>query len=154
MAQAIARATNEINMKNGFVFSEDEFAFTGAGQLSMGAGIETSTRFAHDYSKTAQSIAWRKTATARTGSINIAFNHSQVENIFNEIAKYEEIAGQAGDLYWNSKNLGKFLIRSVQISLALDGIDIISSAQIGLEIVEAYQKQSKSSQKSVKVEVF
>lgn len=141
-------------MKNGFVFSEDEFAFTGAGQLSMGAGIETSTRFAYDYSKTAQSIAWRKTTTARTGSISIAFNHSQVENIFNEIAKYEEIAGQAGDLYWNSQNLGKFLIRSVQISLALDGIDIISSAQIGLEIVEAYRKQAKSSKQSVKVSVF
>ena len=91
---------------------------------------------------------------AQDGDSPHAFNHSQVENIFNEIAKYEEIAGQAGELYWNSQNLGKFLIRSVQISLALDGIDIVSSAQIGLEIVEAYQKKAKSSPRNVKIEVF
>ena len=69
-------------------FSEDEFAFTGTGQLSMGAGIETSTRFAYDYSKTAQSIAWRKTATARTGSINSAAKDSQTAFVWLHGQKY------------------------------------------------------------------
>lgn len=157
MANGHSRATKEINiyMKNGFVFSENEFAFTGAVQLSMGAGIETSTRFAYDYSKKAQSIAWRKTETARTGSINIAFNHSQVEHIFDEIAAYEAIAGQVGDLYWNGQSQGRFLIRSVQISLAVDGVDIVSSAQVGLEVVEAYQKKEKSrTSPKPKVDIF
>lgn len=140
-------------MKNGFTFAESEFAFTGAVQLSMGAGLETSARYAYDYSKTAQSIAWRKKATARTGSITITFTHTQVQNIFDEIANYEALAGQAGELYWNSRNIGKFLIKSVQISLATDGIDIVSQAQISLEIVEAYQKK-KTARSNAKVELL
>lgn len=106
-------------MKNGFIFSENEFSFVGTCQMSIGAGLETSTRFAHDCSNKSQSIAWRKRATARTGSITIAFNHSQVENIFDVISQYESMAGMTGELYWNSKNVGKFLIKSVQISLEI-----------------------------------
>lgn len=129
-------------MKNGFVFTDEPFEFTGATQMSIGAGLDLSQRFAYDYSKRAQSITFRKRSTAKTGSVQITFNHTQVSNIFDEISKYEEIAGQVGEFWWNGRNIGKYLIKSVQISLAIDGIDIISSVQIGLDIQEGYEKKT------------
>ncbi len=129
-------------MKNGFVFTDESFEFTGAGQMSIGDGLDLTQRFAYDYSKRAQSIAFRRRNTAKTGSVQISFTHTQVANIFDEIAKYEAIAGMVGEFYWNGRNYGKYLIKSVQFSLAVDGIDIISAAQIGLEIQEGYEKKT------------
>lgn len=129
-------------MKNGFLFTDESFEFTGAGQMSIGDGLDLTQRFAYDYSKRAQSIAFRRRNTAKTGSVQISFTHTQVANIFDEIAKYEAIAGMVGEFYWNGRNYGKYLIKSVQFSLAVDGIDIISAAQIGLEIQEGYEKKT------------
>ncbi len=130
-------------MKNGFVFSDNEFELTGEGQLSMGEGLEMSQRFAYDYSKRPQTIVFRKRRTARTGSVSVTFGHAQVENVFDEIAKYEAIVGRVGEFYWNKQNLGKFLIKSAQMSFALDGVDIISGCQIGLEIQEGFERKAR-----------
>lgn len=130
-------------MKNGFIFSDgNEFEFTGAGQLNFGNGMELSQRFAYDCSKRPQSITFRKRTTARTGTINISFTHSDVPNIFNEIANYESICGRVAELYWNSQNRGKFLIKSVQFSPSIDAIDIISALQIGIEVQEGYEPKT------------
>ncbi|MBR2307864.1 MAG: hypothetical protein IKA48_11785 [Fibrobacter sp.] len=130
-------------MKNGFVFSDDnELEFTGAGQLSFGNGMELSQRFAYDGSKRPQTITFRKRPLARTGTINIAFTHSDVSNIFNAIADYEAVCGRVANLYWNGQNRGKYLIKSVQISPSIDAIDIISSVQIGIEVQEGYEPKT------------
>lgn len=139
-------------MKNGLIFTDTQFEFIGEGQMSMGSGLELSQRFAYDYSNKSQSIAYRKKGTAKTGSITITFNHSQVTNIFDEIAGYESIAGKVGNLYWNGTDLGKYLVKSVQFSLAVDGIDIVSSAQIGIEIQEGYEKEKKKTTKAAPAE--
>lgn len=139
-------------MRNGFVFQNENFEMTGATQLSMGGGLEVSQRFAYDYSKNPQSIAYRKRATARTGSVSMVFGKTQVENIFDEVAKLESLAGRVGAFYWNGREIGNFLIRSVQLSFAIDGVDIISSAQVGLEIQEGYiEKKRKVKQAEFKL---
>ncbi len=126
-------------MKNGFVFSDYEFELIGQGQMSLGHGLEVSQRFAYDYSRSPQAIAYRKKrGVARRGSVSMAFKASQVKNVFNEVARYEALAGQTGFLWWNGQSQGRFLIRSVQLSFAVDGIDIISSVQVGLEIQEGF----------------
>lgn len=141
-------------MKNGFVFNDGETILTGTGQLSMGDGMDLSQRFAYDYSKRPQSIAFRKKDTAKTGSISIAFNRLEVDNIFDEIARYEAMAGKVGLLFWNGRNLGKFMIISVQFSLAVDGIDIVSACSIGLEIKEGFEKKTNRARVNRQVELM
>ena len=140
-------------MRNGFVFSDDsELEFTGAGQLNFGNGMELSQRFAYDCSKRPQSITFRKRPIAQTGTINLAFTHSDVANIFNAIADYEAICGRVANLYWNGQDRGKFLIKSVQFSPSIDAIDIISAVQIGIEIQEGYEpKTTKKSKRRASI---
>lgn len=142
-------------MKNGFIFSDgNELEFIGAGQLNFGDGLELSQRFAYDCSKRPQSITFRKRTTARTGTINLAFTHSDVPNIFNAIADYEAVCGRVADLYWNNQNRGKFLVKSVQFSPSIDAVDIISAVQIGIEIQEGYEPQKTKRPKQQRVSIL
>lgn len=125
-------------MKNGFIIKGEDFEILGAASISIGQGVEVKQRYAYDYSRHPQSIAYRRRRTARTGNLTVVLNRSIVSNLFVEKDRYEALCGNTGDLYWNDDYIGQFLIKSIQFSLSVDQQDIISALQIGIEMNEAY----------------
>lgn len=138
-------------MKNGiYIDEQNQIEFVGAGQLSIGAGLQLDSRFAYDYSKKPQSITRRKKKTARTATVTMQVARNVLApdiNLFEVVESFEGIAGQTGDLYWNEAREGSFCVRSVSFSFAVDAVDIISAVQVSLELTESYQKtETKHSQ--------
>ena len=130
-------------MKNGFYIDKgNQIEFMGAGQISIGSGLKTDSRFSYDYSGKPQSLIRRGRKTARTATVTLQIARSVIShdiNIFDIVALYESIAGKVGDLYWNGSYEGMFCVRGVSFSFAIDAIDIVSAVQISIELVEGYR---------------
>lgn len=139
-------------MKNGFIFSDGStLDFIGAGQLSVGDGMQLDSKFSYDYSKKSQAITRRKKKTARTATCTLQIMRSVLnpeQNIFSVVSDFEAIVGQVGNLYWNGGNAGSFCVRGVSFSFAVDAIDIASGVQISLELTESYMHKDKNAQNS------
>lgn len=146
-------------MKNGFVFEDgNELEFVGAGQLSIGAGLELDQRFAYDFSRKPQAIVRRKRKTARTATVTLQISrapNSPEMNLFDIVSEFEDSTGKVGGLYWNARREGTFCIRGTSFSCAVDAVDIVSSLQVSLELVESYQRTNESQrERPLKIEMF
>ncbi|MBR4986454.1 MAG: hypothetical protein IKY83_12030 [Proteobacteria bacterium] len=141
-------------MKNGFYIDEqNQLEFVGTGQISIGDGMQLDQRYANDYSKRPQSIVRRRKKTARTATVTLQIARSALMpelNVFDVVDDFSALAGQTGDLYWNEAREGKFCVRGVSFSFALDAVDIVSAVQVSLELTESYTPEAKK--KRVKAE--
>ncbi|MBQ9243473.1 MAG: hypothetical protein IJ165_09695 [Proteobacteria bacterium] len=57
-------------------------------------------------------------------------------NLFDVVDDFSALAGQTGDLYWNEAREGKFCVRGVSFSFAIDAIDKVQmvNASAGVPI--------------------
>lgn len=139
-------------MRYGFVTkSGDEYEFKGVLTMSIGSGMTLDTRYGYDASRRPQSLTRRKRNAARTASLNITVGRSETVDLFSEIQKYEELAGTAGELFWDDNNYGLWCIKDISYSLAIDTTDIISSIQISINLGEGYVENVKAKRKPVTV---
>lgn len=117
----------------------------GAVSYSTGDGLELSQRYGYDYSKKPQSLTHRKRNTALTLTAQTAFNPVLcAENgleMMDYISDLEHLCGQKVDLFWNKKNIGSFVVQSVQFSGNVDCVHIISQMAVSLAMTEGYVKR-------------
>lgn len=117
----------------------------GAVSFSSGDGLELSQRYGYDYSKKPQSLTHRKRNTALTVTIQTSFNPLLcAENnimMMDYISDLEHICGQKVDFYWNTQNMGSFVIQSVQFSGATDAVQILSGMAVSLSMTEGYVRR-------------
>lgn len=136
-------------MQYGFVIQNDgEYNFVGNMSLSVGDGLELDSRYGWDASKRPQSLVRRKRNTAKTASVNIAINRTASVDLFAEIQKYEALSGSVGEFYWAGTDEGLWCVKDISFSLATDGIDIISSVQISINIAEGFVAKKKAATKT------
>ncbi len=145
-------------MKNGiYIDSEHQLEFVGTGQISIGEGLQLDQRFAYDYSKRPQSITRRKKKTARTATVTLQVARGALApglNLFDVVDDFSALAGQTGDLYWNEAREGKFCVRGVSFSFAIDAIDIASAVQVSLELTESYAPAEKKPRVKAEYSLF
>ena len=75
-------------------------------------------------------------------------------NLFNVVDDFSALAGQTGDLYWNEAREGKFCVRGVSFSFAIDAIDIASAVQVSLELTESYAPAEKKPRVKAEYSLF
>lgn len=145
-------------MKNGiYIDDEHQLEFMGTGQISIGEGLQLDQRFAYDYSKAPQSLTRRKKKTARTATVTLQIARGALApelNLFDVVDDFSLIAGKTGDLYWNEAREGKFCVRGVSFSFALDAIDIVSAVQVSLELTESYTPTEKKPRVKAEYSLF
>ena len=112
---------------------------------STGDGLELSSRYGYDYSKKPQSLTHRKRNTALTLTAQIAFNPVLcIKNnvmMMDYISDLEHLCGQKIDLFWNKRNVGSFVVQSVQFSGSVDHISIISQMAVSLSMTEGFVRR-------------
>ena len=118
----------------------------GAQSFSTGDGLELSQRFSYDYSKSPQSLVFRKRNTALTASIQLVFNNRMCVdagflNILEYIEELHESTGRLVDLYWQSKFFGKFIIISSQFSASVDASQIFPQMAVSLAFTEGFVRR-------------
>ena len=128
-------------MKYGFETKDGQsFEFVGDMSMSVGSGMQLDTRYGHDASKQPQSLTRRKRNQAKTATVNIAITRAHKTNLFDEVQKYESLAGSIGELTWAYQDMGLWCVRDVSFSFGVDAVDIVSSLQISMSLSEGYIK--------------
>ena len=143
----------------GFDFNpKEEYNFGDAMEIpsdcsfSEGSTLQSESRFSYDYTKTSQSITRCKRKQAKTYSISYELRASEFGNLFTKIGEIDGCVGRVGDLYFCGLNYGLCMITSAAITLNIDACDIVSTASITLNIVEA--KEPEKPKKKVKRELI
>lgn len=117
----------------------------GAVSYSTGDGLELTSRYGYDYSKRPQSLTFRRRNTALTLTAQIAFNPvlcAENNLVMNDyISDLEHLCGEKVDLFWNKRNVGSFVVQSVQFSGSVDHISLISQMAVSLSMIEGFVKR-------------
>ena len=117
----------------------------GAQSFSTGDGLELSQRFGYDYSKSPQSLVFRRRNTAMTASMQLSFTNKMcIDAGFINIMQYldtlQDLVGKLVDLIWCERQHGSFVVVSVQISAPIDPIQIFSDISLGFEFTQGFVK--------------
>lgn len=107
--------------------------------FSVGQTIETSTRFAKDYTRTSQTTTRCKRPMARTFSLSYTLARPFVTDLFEALAQTEDAVGKLGTLYYTGLSFGQVIITSATFALEPDIADGISSIGVSLEISAAIE---------------
>lgn len=115
----------------------------GAQSFSTGDGLELSQRYSYDYSKSHQSLVFRRRNTALTASMQIQFtNRMCVEagfmNILDYIDDLHDTTGRLFDLYWQARLVGRFIVISTQFSAVADAQQIFPAMAVSLAFTEGF----------------
>lgn len=134
-------------MLNYFIRKDDEILpIIGGVTLSTGDGLELSQRYGYDYSKTPQSLTYRRRNTALTASLQLAFNNKQCleakYGMMDYISELEEVCGERVTLVWNGVTFGDFVITQVQFSSQVDPMVIYPQMSVSVALTEGWVRRS------------
>lgn len=134
-------------MLNYFIRKDDEILpIIGGVTLSTGDGLEVSQRYGYDYSKTPQSLTYRRRNTALTASLQLAFNNKQCLDakygMMDYISELEEVCGERVTLVWNGVTFGDFVITQLQISSQVDPMVIFPQVSVSIALTEGWVRRS------------
>lgn len=136
--------------KTGFDFSyKDDFDFGNSLEIpsdcsfSQGCTLETSSKYAHDFSKTSQSIVRCIRPQAKTYSISYNLFYPETADIFAELNYIDGCIGKVGHLYFCNIDFGLCIILSAAVSLNVDSASLVSSASVTLNISEGREPAKK-----------
>lgn len=132
-----------IKKYNGGKEAEKEvIAIIGATTYSTGDGLELTSRYGYDASRLPQSLTKRKRNTALTATMNINFTPALCIQSGVEIPQYistlEGLVGDRVTLYWQGRERGDFIIKSVQFSTAIDTYSIFSEVSVSINLQEGW----------------
>lgn len=117
----------------------------GGVSLTTGDGLETKQRYMYSYNKYPVSLTYRRRNTALTATVQLAITPMQCleqNELFMEyIAKCEKLAGRRVTLIWNDEQISNFIVQQVQISAAVDCVDIFSQVNISFNLTEGFVKK-------------
>ena len=134
-------------MLNYFIRAKGEqLPLIGGITLSTGDGLEVSQRYGYDYSKTPQSLTYRRRNTALTASLQLAFNNKQCLDakygMMDYISELEEVCGERVTLVWNGVTFGDFVITQLQISSQVDPMVIFPQVSVSISLTEGWVRKS------------
>lgn len=134
-------------MLNYFIRAKGEqLPLIGGVTLSTGDGLELSQRYGYDYSKTPQSLTYRRRNTALTASLQLAFNNSQCLDakygMMDYISELEEVCGERVTLVWNGVTFGDFVITQVQFSSQVDPMVIYPQMSVSVALTEGWVRHN------------
>ena len=134
-------------MLNYFIRKDDEILpIIGGVTLSTGDGLELSQRYGYDYSKTPQSLTYRRRNTALTASLQLAFNNKQCleakYGMMDYISELEEVCGERVRLVWNGVTFGDFVITQVQFSSQVDPMVIYPQMSVSVALTEGWVRHN------------
>lgn len=145
----LARVCNsERKMKYGIETKDRQFEFVGEMTMSIGSGMTLDSRYGHDASNRPQALTRRKRRQARTATVNVTIGRAHVRNIFDEVQKYEALAGAVGELTWAAQDLGLWCVRDVSFSFGIDAIDIAASVQVSMSLSEGYVRPESTAKQA------
>lgn len=134
-------------MQNYFIRKDDEILpIIGGVTLSTGDGLEVSQRYSYDYSKTPQSLTYRRRNTALTASLQLAFNNKQCLDakygMMDYISELEEVCGERVTLVWNGVTFGDFVITQIQFSSQVDPMAIYPQMAVSIALTEGWVRHN------------
>ena len=117
----------------------------GAVSYSMGSVVETSQRYGYDYSKAPQTLVYRKRNTAKTATVNLAFNPALCFEYelqpMDYVAQLEGLCGKKGVFVWEGEAVGSFVVQSISFSADADCYQIFGAMSVTLTLTEAYVRR-------------
>lgn len=119
--------------------SDKSIEIPGECSFSYGQTLETSSRFAYDYTGTSQSLVRCRRPLARTFSIQYNLTRNHVLDLFEMAAKIEDTVGKTAHLYYNGIDYGLVIVVSASIAMQPDCIDSVSGLSIGLELSDGLE---------------
>lgn len=128
---------------NKIIFSDNtEMMLLNVVSLSTGDGLDLSQRYAYDASKKPQSIVFRRKNTALTATLRISFDVNLCAQndvkLFDYISQISDNVGRRGELLFNGKPLGDFVIENAQFSCDCDVFTPFSIVNVSFALTEGY----------------